>query len=260
MVGSLDSLRGDLTAALGPALFAKRCGLESPDPWQADLLRSSSKRVLVNASRQSGKSTVAAIKALHTAVFRPGSLVLILAPAFRQSVESFRKTLDAYHAGERPVEPDSEARMHLELVNGSRIVALPGTERTVRGFSDANLVIIDEAARIPDDLYLGIRPMLVVSGGALMLVSTPWGRRGVFYQEWEGGSGWERYHVPDTEVPRFSRADLEEERLRGERYYRQEFLCEFVETEDQVFDQDAVMGAVEPDVEVFGDLLPYGTY
>lgn len=250
-------LKDDLTAALDPAAFARLCGLDNPDPWQTKLLRSSSPRILVNASRQSGKSSVAAIKALHTAVYLPGSLVLILAPAFRQSVESFRKTLDAYHAGAESVEPNSEAKMHLELSNGSRVVALPGTEKTVRGYSDARLVIVDEASRIDDDLYLALRPMLLVSGGSLLMISTPWGKRGVFHSEWTNGGGWERYHIPATMVPRFPPEDLEEERKRGERYFRQEFLCEFVETEDQVFSHDLVMAAVAEDLESFTDLVPF---
>jgi hypothetical protein len=80
----------------------------------------------------------------------------------------------------------------MDLPNGSRIEALPGTERTVRGFSGASLLIVDEAARVDDGLVYSVRPMLAVSGGSLMMLSTPFGRRGVFYREWTEGEGWER--------------------------------------------------------------------
>src|SRR5215218_426782 len=112
----------------------------SPDPWQADLLRSSSKRVLLNISRQGGKSTTAAILALHRALYHPGSLVLVLAPALRQSQELFGKVAGFYRTLGRPVSPKGERRLSLELENGSRIVTLPGTEKTIRGFSGASLL------------------------------------------------------------------------------------------------------------------------
>ena len=54
--------------------------------------------------------------------------------------------------------------------------------------------------------------MLAVSGGSLMMLSTPYGKRGVFYEEWTGGHGWERYEVPASQCPRISEDFLEEER------------------------------------------------
>ncbi len=74
--------------------------------------------------------------------------------------------------------------MTLRLENGSRIVSLPGTEGTVRGFSGVALLIVDEASRVDDALYHAVRPMLAVSHGKLVLLSTPWGKRGFFYREW----------------------------------------------------------------------------
>ena len=83
-------LRDDLRLALDRSAFARALGVH-PDPWQEDLLGSSSDRVLLNCSRQSGKSTMAAIIALHRALYHPGSLILCLAPALRQSQELFGK-------------------------------------------------------------------------------------------------------------------------------------------------------------------------
>ena len=83
-------LKDDLLLALDRSSFARAVGVE-PDPWQEDLLKSSSDRVLLNCSRQSGKSTISAIIALHRALYYPGSLMLCLAPALRQSQELFGK-------------------------------------------------------------------------------------------------------------------------------------------------------------------------
>src|SRR5918997_2920078 len=172
-------LRDDLRLALDRVAFASELGVE-PDAWQEDLLRSTSDRVLLNCSRQSGKSTTSAIIALHRALYHEGSLILCLAPALRQSQELFGKVAGFYRDLGRPVAPQGERKLSLELENGSRIVTLPGSEKTIRGFSGATLLLVDEASRIDDSLYYSIRPMLAVSGGRLMMLSTPAGRRGVF--------------------------------------------------------------------------------
>ncbi len=148
---SQASLAADLRLALDRVAFASELGVE-PDPWQERLLRSSSDRVLLNCSRQSGKSTMSAVIALHRALYHPGSLILCLAPALRQSQELFGKIAGFYRDLARPVAPQGERKLSLELENGSRIVTLPGSEKTIRGFSGASLLLVDEAARVADEL------------------------------------------------------------------------------------------------------------
>jgi len=228
--------------------FARSVGLEA-DPWQIDLLRSESPRVLINASRQSGKSTITALLALHKALYTPGSLVLLLAPALRQSQELFAKLSEFYGVLGEPMRLFGERRLSLELSNGSRVVTLPGHERTIRGYSGVALLVVDEAARIKDELVYAVRPMLAVSGGSMLLLSTPFGRRGVFYQEWTEGLGWEKYEVPASAVPRISADFLAEERAAlPRRIYEQEYLCRFVELEDSVFAYDDVMAMADSNV------------
>jgi hypothetical protein len=233
--------------------FTEKLGIV-PDAWQEDFLRSSADRVLLNCSRQSGKSTMSAVIALHRALYHPGSLVLCLAPALRQSQELFGKVADFYRDLGRPVPPQGERKLSLELENGSRIITLPGSEKTIRGFSGAALLLVDEASRVDDGLYYAIRPMLAVSGGSLMMLSTPFGKRGVFYEEWTsskagGTSGWKRYEVPASECPRIPASFLEEERrVLPSWVYRQEYECSFEETEDQVFTTEMVERAVTPEV------------
>jgi hypothetical protein len=241
-------LRDDLRLALDRAAFARELGLE-PDPWQERLLRSLSDRVLLNCCRQSGKSTITGLIALHRALYHPGSLILCLAPALRQSQELFGKVLGYYRDLGRPVAPQAERKLSLELENDSRIVTLPGTEKTIRGFSGAALLIVDEAARVDDELYFAVRPMLAVSGGALMMLTTPHGKRGVFFEEWTGGAGWQRYEVKAEECPRITPEFLEEERETLPSWvYRQEYECSFEETEDTVFTHEMVERAVTSEV------------
>lgn len=157
--------------------LALQVGIQ-PDPWQTEVLTSDARRILLNCSRQSGKSTVTALLAVHTAHFQPESLVLLLSPGQRQSQELFKKALDIHRSFADSVDTHAESALRLELKNGSRILALPGKEETVRGYSGVRLLAIDEAARVPSDLYLSIRPMLAVSGGRLIALSTPYGTRG----------------------------------------------------------------------------------
>jgi hypothetical protein len=246
-------LAGDLKLALDRVAFARALGVD-PDPWQEDLLRSTSDRVLLNCSRQSGKSTISAIIALHRALYHPGSLVLALAPALRQSQELFGKVAAFYRDLGRPIAPQGERKLSLELENGSRIITLPGSEKTIRGFGGVSLLIVDEASRVADELYFAVRPMLAVSAGALMMLSTPYGTRGVFYAEWTGGAGWDRYEVPASQCPRIPETFLEEERATLPGWvYRQEYECSFEETEDQVFTTEMIERAVTSEVEpLFG--------
>jgi hypothetical protein len=239
----------ELRCRLDRLMFARRLGIE-PDAWQEELLRSSSGRVLLNCSRQSGKSTMVAIIALHRALYHPNSLILCLAPALRQSQELFAKILEFYRKLGKPVPAHAENKLSLELEHGSRIMTLPGTEKTIRGFSGATLLVLDEAAQIDDGLYFAVRPMLAVSGGALMMLSTPYGKRGVFYEAWESGLGWERYEVPARDCPRISEAFLEEERAALPPFiYRQEYECSFEDTEDQVFTSELIDSAVTSEVK-----------
>jgi hypothetical protein len=244
----LGAFTEDLTLALDRVAFARHLGVE-PDEWQRRLLGSEADRVLLNCSRQSGKTTMVAIIALHRALYYPGSLVLCLAPALRQSQELFGKVLSFYRQIGRPVPADAEQHLGLELANGSRVVALPGTEKTIRGFSGVSLLVVDEAAQVDDALYYAVRPMLAVSGGKLMMLSTPFGRRGVFYESWENGEGWERYRVSADECPRISAEFLAEERLAlGNWWYRQEYFCEFLDTLDQVFGGEVIDRAMAEEV------------
>jgi hypothetical protein len=241
----------DLAMALDPALFARDVLAFNPDPSQMQVLRWMGKRLLLNCSRQWGKSTTTSILAVHEAVFRPDSLILLVSPSLRQSSELFRKISGFIER--LPVKPEclEDNRLTLQLENGSRIVTLPSKEATVRGFSGATLIIEDEASRVDDLLYKTMRPMLAVSGGRLVLMSTPHGRQGHFWDEWDtGGTVWERISVKATDCLRIPKSFLDEERASlGDWWYRQEYMCEFMDSADQVFSHKLVMNAISADVK-----------
>src|SRR5580704_5353823 len=244
-------LARDLAMALDPVLFAIHALGFRPDPSQAKVLRWTRQRLLLNCTRQWGKSTTASILALHQALYYPNSLILLVSPSLRQSLELFRKVTEFLNKLAIKPERLEDSQFSLQLGNGSRMVALPGKEATVRGFSGVSLIIEDEASRVDDLLYKSVRPMLAVSGGRLILMSTPYGKRGHFFEEWTtGGNSWERIECKATDCPRIPKQFLAEERASlGEWWFRQEYLCEFGETHDNVFSYDLVMKAISDDVK-----------
>ena len=256
---SLERARAELRALAGQAVPDAAALFESAagraDRWQEAALRADAQRLALNVTRQGGKSTVAAALAAHAALSAPGALVLVVSPSLRQSGELFRKVLDVYGAAGRPVPPDSETRLTLELANGSRVVSLPGKEGTVRGYSAVSLLLIDEASRVPDELYYSVRPMLAVSGGRLVTLSTPFGARGWWHKEWtEGGDAWRRFEVPATDCPRIAPEFLDEERRSlGPLFYASEYECRFVDTVDSVFSSEDIRAALTNDLQpLFG--------
>jgi hypothetical protein len=229
-------LATDLSRALDPVLFALDCGL-TPDPWQSDLLQSRPARSLLLCARQSGKSTVTALLALWTAIYECPALVLLLSPSQRQSGELFRAVLSFHSKLEGAPQLSSESALRAEFSNGSRLVALPGTERTVRGYAAVDLLVIDESARVDNELLVAVRPMLATrTSGRLIALTTPAGKRGWFYEAWTKGEAWHRVKVKASDCPRISKEFLAEEfRELGAARFSEEYELEFRDDMEAVF-------------------------
>jgi len=250
----LATVEADVRGRLAPPP-PKRTGAElagdlglALDGWQVEVLDGVWRRTLLNCSRQSGKSTVTALLAAAEVTTVPGSMVLIIAPSDRQSALLFRTAIGMYRDLGGSVPANVETRRSLELTNGSQLHALPGREATVRGFSGVDLLVIDEASRVPDELYQATRPMLATSGGRIAALSTPAGRRGWWYEAWvEPTADWFRVEVPATACPRISAAFLEEERRSlPARVYEAEYLNRFHDPDDAYFAGDLIDAAFNP--------------
>jgi hypothetical protein len=210
-------------------------GME-PDPWQLQVLESTQPRLLLNCSRQAGKSTTVAVLALAEILFCNGTLVLLVSRSYRQACELFRKVTEFHRRLEEPMLERRNAD-ELLLANRSRVVCLPCKEETIRGYSGVDLLVIDEAARVPDDIHIAVRPMLAVSGGRMICLSTPYGKRGFFWNAWtNGGDDWARIEVPASQIPRIPEAFLfAERRGMSETAFRREYCCSFDAPEGVVF-------------------------
>jgi hypothetical protein len=242
-------LRLDLAHALDPVAFAEdRLGFY-PDPWQAQVLRSTSKWMMLNCCRQSGKSTTTAAVALHTALYDPG-LILLVSPSLRQSKELFGKTVN-FISGLVPAEIlDENNKSSCTLANSARIVSLPGEPDTVRGYSAPKLIIKDEAAYVSDAMQAALDPMLAVSNGRLIELSSPNGRRGGFYENWEHGEGVERIKIIGRECPRISAEFLDQQRVKlGPLLFSQEFEGAFIDADTSVFSSEMIEMALADDFD-----------
>jgi len=248
---SLSAMQAGLRHALDAASWARGVLGFEPDPWQEAVLQSTAPQIAICCSRQSGKSTVAAIAALHAAEFRPGATALMVAPTQRQSTELLAKA-STFLRRLPGAKLDAESTIAIRFASGSRLVSLPGTDADrIRGFSAPALVILDEAAFIDDRLYFSLRPMLAVGGGRLLAMSTPNGKRGWFYESWhfDPEGDWQREQITAMACPRIAPSFLEKERRRiGDRWFRQEYLCEFISSDEELFDGDDIEAAFDVNI------------
>jgi hypothetical protein len=188
--------------------------------------------------------------AAHRALTRPGCLVVVASPSDRQSAEFVKKVRDVLEEVGIAVRGDGHNAISIRLPNKSRVIGLPGVDGTVRGFSAVSLMIVDEASRVRPEMYKALRPMLAVGNGDLWLLSTPAGKQGFFYSTWaHGDERWLKVAAPGTANPRIDPEFPEEERsAMGTAWFRQEYLCEFVDSGAAMLDRDVVEGALREDV------------
>ena len=250
MNDSCNTLAYRLDLALDAARFATEILGLTLDDVQLAMLEIIIEYGVVNCCRQYGKTFTLAVKAVHQVVFRPGSTVLVLAPTRRQAGELLRRAFEFLKQLGITAKSDGLCRPSLVLPNGSRILGLPANPETVRGYSP-QLVIVDEAAFCPDDLEAALRPMMLNkrSHRSLWLVSTPNGRRGMFYELWaqKTDARWHKFSRRADQCPWIKQEDLayEHERLGAARY-AQEYMCEFLENERALLTAGVIARAFDP--------------
>ena len=243
----------DFARALDPVVLARDCGI-TPDPVQEKLLNSTSRRAILCCCRQWGKSTITALKVVHEVLYNAPAMVILVSPSQTQSTELFRKVVTFLAMLPEAPKCEQETLQRMTLSNGSRIISLPGSEKTVRGYSGATLVVIDEAARVPDEMLAAVRPMLATkSEGRFIALSTPAGKRGWFYEAWTSGDDdWRRIEVKAADCPRISAEFLKEEMSAlGPHHFAQEYECAFLDPETSVFHTGLLEAALVDDFAPF---------
>lgn len=201
----------------------------APDPWQAKLLRDPGDNIALCCARQIGKTLATAWKVAHHLTYTRNAVVVLTARTERQSKLIMRQVKKALrNAGVNLVR---SSIFEVEMANGSECYALPGSEDTVRGVAGVSCLIVDEAAFTSDGLWDAVSPMIGVSGGQSILLSSADAKLGFFHKIMTGTDpAWSRYRVTAYECPRYSHEWLEWKRKNtSERVFKREFLAEFVD-------------------------------
>lgn len=163
----------------------------------------------------------------------------------------FRSLMVMYARLDGAPKLTQESALRATVKNGSRIISLPGTERTVRGYAGASLIVVDEASRVDDDLLTAIRPSMAVVNGSLIALSTPAGRRGWFFEAWHDSAdeSWHRVRVPASKCQRLSPEFLANElKQLGPTAYAQEYGLEFHDDEQAMFASEMIDRAFSSEI------------
>jgi hypothetical protein len=245
-----STLANNLALSLDPSLLFERVVGAPPDPWQRDLLNCQDSKIAVMASRQVGKSRATSLIACAQACFVSGSLTVVGSASLAQSTELGRSIFAAI----RTIEPEVKAEnlTRIELHNGSRVICLPASE-SVRGLSNCSLLIIDEAARVEPPMFGALEPMQATAKNPrLILLSTPRGRCGKFFDYWTGGD-FTRFEARAKDCPRISKAFLESQlKNLGPMMFNCEYNLQWLDDQGALFSDELIQNALDDYAGIFG--------
>ena len=223
----MSSVQREMAYRIDPVAWVREVLNVKPTAWQESFLRASQgASILALTARQVGKTTVAAWAIAHAMLFRPGSLSVIACPAQRQSAESVRRVRTVL--AQAGAEFKSDNVYGLELSNGSRVLALPSSDDSIRGLTVDAWIVADEAARLTDDLISALRPMRArCPQTRFAMLSTAWSRTDPFWQAWDSDdpSYLRLTATADVDPTLFRPEFLEQERRAlGEDTFKREYL------------------------------------
>ena len=227
--------------ALDPVVWLKEDLDITPRLFQQDLLTTRARRIVLCCHRQSGKTEGAAMLATHALLFKTGHTVLA-APTFKQADRLARRVKKFLGKTRHHVNLISDNRFFLETDIGSSltVVSLDSPDNA-RGISGVSLLILDEAASIDAEAFAALAPsMTAVENSQQIIISTPRGQIGLFWELWNNPS-YEKYFLSADKNPTISKSWLDEERKAlGDLLYSQEYECSFTSAQSAVFDLEKI--------------------
>lgn len=234
-----------------------------PYEYEIEFLRDYQiKRRIVRKSRQIGMTTTFSYEALFKALNFANRMILFVSPGQRQSIEAMEK-------GTRPGIMTNQKiqsrlvidnRTEVKFNNGSRILTVPNKPQFIRGFT-ATDIYLDEMAFFFNDkqIMVSLKPMLL-SGGSLTILSTPFGKRGSFYNNYQKAVQlqnkdplWRYYdYYPSTIAPHITpeimKEMIDDEDL-SEVEARQEYYGEFIEEVDTFIPMEIISPCINHELE-----------
>jgi hypothetical protein len=256
LADELACIRSQPVVTIDPVQWAETRLHLTLDQWQKDVLTQDSQRLMLCCPRQAGKSTVVGALAASQMVRHANTRVVVISPTARQSGLLASKISETL-AGEDVI---SESVTRLVLANGSSLDSLPGDQpKNIRG-ATADLLIIDEASRVKPELMAAALPMVIATNGRVVLLSTPAGSSGSFYEFWTEDDDWTKVFVTAEMVGHYTQDALEAMKKKlGDRAWRQEFCGEFLEAPGALFDNDEIEALFDRSDEWSGSLVPANT-
>ena len=174
------------------------------DDWQENVLKAKGNIVLCTG-RQVGKTTIMSRKACHYMMDNKNSNIIIVSLTEDQAKLIIVMMLDFFEKTNRRMicrGKKKPTQNKLFLNNGSSAIARPvgNTGDSMRGFT-GNVLIIDEASRMPDLIWAASRPTLLTTSGEIWMCSTPHGKTGYFWEAFQNKNGrYEVFHISSEEV------------------------------------------------------------
>jgi hypothetical protein len=224
--------------------FARSVGFE-PEGWQLRLLESEDRQVILNCHRMAGKSAAVSILALHRMITIPDYEILVLSRNDEQAKELVYNLTRAFNRLPSPPATVGSPSAHgLRLANGSRLVAVPCTEP--RGFH-VDMLIEDEASEVPHEVYMAARPVVMAKNGRYLMLSTPKGKTGHFWNVWSEQKNWLKIKATYRDTKRYPPerlARIEADRVEcGPEWFAQEWECEFIQVSGQMIAESQIEAA-----------------
>jgi SAM-dependent methyltransferase len=216
----------ELAYRIDPALWVREVLKIKPAAWQQQFLRAPrGAQIIALTARQVGKTTAAAWAIAHAMLFATAELNVIACPAQDQSKEAVRRVKEILVKVGAKLKTDNVYA--LELDNGSRVLALPGSDDSIRGLTVDGWIVADEAARLPEEMIAALRPMRARRPEArFVMLSTAWSRTDPFWTVWDNGDpSWMRLKATADVCGLYSAEKLEQERRAlGEAAFKREYL------------------------------------
>ncbi len=233
-----------------PSVWAEQQLGFRAEPKQRDVLDNDAHRFVLCAARQWGKTTVIGLKALHTAIFHPNQQIVVISPALKQAAVLMNRI---QHYAASLGHPRRHIRGHahsLAFANGSRILAVAAAETKVRGYS-ADLVFVDDAAFVSDEVIGTALASLTRSNGSIWLLGTPNRQYGIFYDLWHHNASplWRLVKATVDDIPSASAEFIAEQKRLFPEDFRRDFLCEFAPRPGQLIDRETLQSMLRPDLD-----------
>jgi hypothetical protein len=221
----MSTLR-DVAYQVDPALWVRQVLGVEPANWQEQFLRApKGASIITLTARQVGKTTAAAWAVAHSMLYTPGGLSVIACPSQRQSAEAVRRIREILISVDAGFRTDNVYA--LELKNRSRVLALPGSDDSIRGLTVDGWIVADEAAQLSNDLIAALSPMRARRPEArFAMLSTAWTRTDPFWTVWaDDDPSWLRLKATADTVTFFTEEYLEQQRrLLGEHNFNREYF------------------------------------